>query len=434
MPFPGASEWHCSVCAAVNSSERQNCFACGQARRADGEQRAEKEPRMDASLYQEHLLAQRLDKRNVSRRRFLLAGLTAGAALALGAGVFLFRPPWVRELDMDSAVTAVSWSPDSSAFAAGSSHVTIWRACDGQELTSLPIMRYAKVFSVAWSPTSRYFAVAWSGAGAIGGFVSIWKTPTQESASSWKHERDIPIGGGFDVSPLVVAWSPDGTRLAVGDSGGGLQIWNPSSGQVLHVLQPSQAIAEAWIPVSSLAWSPDGTHIAAVNVAAGTTYAVWNATTGKVMPLPSQCGIFIFPGQWYLNITVLGWSPDGTTIAGSGCETVLIWRWNKESGSWKKVHSLPVTPSLGIPAITALTWAPDSQRFATADRNNKILIWHASTGQQLGSYTLNPPQVGGDSQGYMDTDFEIYTLAWSPDGKYLLSGDYAGRVLLWAVR
>ncbi len=198
------------------------------------------------------------------------------------------------------------------------------------------------------------------------------------------------------------------------------------------MLQTSQA--KSSIPVSSLAWSPDGTYIAALKMAAGAKYAVWNATTGKAMLLPSQLGISIAPDQWYLNTTALGWSPDGTTLAGSSGGKVLIWQWTKESGSWKEVHTLSVTPSVVITGfITALTWAPDSQRFATADQNNKILIWHASTGQQTGSYALNPPQVGGESQGYMDTDFEIYTLAWSPDGKYLLSGDYAGRVLLWKI-
>ena len=38
MPFSGALEWHCSGCAAVNGSERESCFACGQARRADNDE------------------------------------------------------------------------------------------------------------------------------------------------------------------------------------------------------------------------------------------------------------------------------------------------------------------------------------------------------------------------------------------------------------
>src|SRR5215469_1123791 len=38
MPFSGALEWYCSGCAAVNGSERQSCFACGQARRAEDDE------------------------------------------------------------------------------------------------------------------------------------------------------------------------------------------------------------------------------------------------------------------------------------------------------------------------------------------------------------------------------------------------------------
>src|SRR5215472_1716710 len=38
MPFSGASPWHCSGCAAVNGGERQRCFACGQARRAEDDE------------------------------------------------------------------------------------------------------------------------------------------------------------------------------------------------------------------------------------------------------------------------------------------------------------------------------------------------------------------------------------------------------------
>src|SRR2546421_7797006 len=90
--------------------------------------------------------------RNLSRRRFLVAGLTAGSIVALGTGTSLLLPrlfpsaralpAGAREFDLDNHVVnvnTVAWSPDSHLFAAGGAmnQVKIWRVSDGQELTSL---------------------------------------------------------------------------------------------------------------------------------------------------------------------------------------------------------------------------------------------------------------------------------------------------------
>jgi len=398
-----------------------------------GAQSTETELRRDAAPDQEPLVAQRLDKRNASRRRFLLAGLTAGAALALGAGASLFGPrlfpaaPWEREFDLDNSVSTVAWSPDSHLFAAGGGNqIKVWRTSDGQELTRLagPDSN-SGTGSIAWSPQSRYVASTW------GSGVRIWKVPSDENTSLWPYERDLILQGQNPAlhysRPMVIAWSPDGTRLAVGDSSGGLQVVNPYNGQVLRVLQTSRSDSEIPVsPVSSLAWSPDGTSIVAIDVAAGGRYAIWNTTTGKAMLLPSPNWIPIHPG-WVINFPALGWSPDGTTIAADNRGIIHVWQWNEQGRGWEHARSIS-NPS----GSSALTWSPDSQRFATADSNNTIIrIWRASTGQQPGSYSANPPQ------NYTLTryDFtEFFALAWAPDGKHLLSGDAYGRVLLWVVR
>ncbi len=387
--------------------------------------------------------------RNLSRRRFLVASLTISSIVALGTGTSLILerllpsaralPAGTREFDLDNhVVNTVAWSPNGHLFAAGgaTNQVKIWRVSDGQELTSLsgPDSN-AGTWSIAWSPQGTYVASTWNSAWT-GSRISIWKVPPDENASLWSRERDLILHEhlkagpeNLNVWPMAVAWSPDETRLAVGVSGGGLQIWNPSSGQILRVLQASQEKAE--IPVSSLSWSPDGTRLAALNVGAGAKYAVWNATTGVALILPSPNGIPTHHTGWWNNMTAVGWSPDGTTLAASSGGNVLVWQWDEKKGSWGNGRSIPVTTWM----MTALTWSPDSKRFATADRDNKILIWQAPTGQRLGSYTINPPQVADwnndtRAQGYMDTDFQINAVAWAPDGKHLLSGDQAGRVLL----
>ena len=375
---------------------------------------------------------------NLSRRRFLVAGLTVGSVVALGTGTALLLPrlfpsaravpAGTREFDLNGGnVLTVAWSRDGSTFAAGggTNHVNIWRVSDGQELTSLSGPdAHAGSWSVAWSPPSNYLASAWNSAWT-GNRVRIWKVPTDEYASLWPQEKDLIL----QEQPMVVAWSPDGARLAVGDLAGGLQIWDPFSGQQLRVLQVPQVQAE--MPVSSLAWSPDGTRLVALNVAAGAKYAVWNISTGAATILPSQHGLQNTQAGWYNNRSTVSWSPDGTMLAGSSDGNVLIWQWDQRGGNWKQMRSLLVTTW----RITALCWSPESKRLATADRDNKIRLWLASTGQQLGSYSISPPQVGGwnqDSraQGYEDTDFEIEALGWAPDGNHLLSGDQAGRVLL----
>jgi serine/threonine protein kinase len=415
---------------------------------AFGAQSTETELRRDAAPYQEPLVAQRLEARNASRRRFLLAGLTASAALALGAGASLFRPRlfpaaplrprlfpaalhWVREFDQGNLVTTVAWSPDGHLFAAGgaTNHITVWRTSDGQELTRLAGPdSHAWTWSIAWSPHSRSVASTWNSAWS-GNRVRIWNVPSDEHTALWPHERDLilqgqdPALGIENWWPMVIAWSPDGTRLAVGDSSGGLHVVNPSNGQVLRVLQTSGS--KSGIPVSSLAWSPDGTSIVALDVAAGVRgrYAIWNTTTGKAMLLPSP-NANVIP-MWTNHGTAVGWSLDGTTIAASGEGNILVWQWNEKGGGWEHARSIP-----NPPWMNALTWSPDSQRFATADEKHPVIrIWRASTGQQLGSYSVNPPQIN-----WPYDDGEIRALAWGPDGKHVLSGDEDGRVLLWVVR
>lgn len=329
---------------------------------------------------------------------------------------------------MRNTISSLAWSPDSRAFAAvtlgegyGSSiaKLNVWRTSDSQELlTSLfqpPLKGNSRV---AWSPDGSDFAVAWDD-----GSVEIWEAKAGDDSASWSQKASFHIGVRA-ANPYLTgfSWSADGKRLVVSYADEGLHVALPLDVYERENMgwhrMPTPPVDTQMRSIRAV--SPDGTQ--AIGQQASATYAVWSVATGKAIPLP----VMLADPQ-----TQFAWSPDEYSLAASYGGNVLIWQWNTQRKGWAFVRSLAVTPFGGI---NALVWSPDNTRLATADSDNVIRLWSASTGDLLGPFRLplfDHPH--SKIEEYTDTDNAITGLAWSPSGKYLLSGNNAGQVLLQLV-
>jgi serine/threonine protein kinase len=79
--------------------------------------------------------------------------------------------------------------------------------------------------------------------------------------------------------------------------------------------------------------------------------------------------------------------------------------------------------------INAISWAPDNKTFATAGDDGTIQSWKTIQTGQTGS-TIN--EGIQHQQTYTRSNHRnVLSVAWSPDGKYLLFEDDAGTVNIW---
>lgn len=424
MPPTGSLPWHCDNCGRVNDGGQLTCTLCG------GLYKSGDPP------WQPPALAHRPDKGSILRRFFLIC-LTVGIALNLCAGGLVFAylsyTPFrtIHAFPMRNGISSVAWSPDSRVFAAvtwgeyiGNSiaMVSVWRTSDSRELYTY-IYQSAPIHGsqLAWSPDGRSFAIAWDD-----GNVKIWGSANDYSSWPQKSSFHIHVNASANLYLTGIAWSADGKHLVMSYSDGELHVWDTVGG---HPLPTVQAPRVATQMSSILALSPDGTQAivpdqqTSINYA---TYATWDVTTGKVIPLPSQNMIQAN------DVTHFAWSPDGNALAVSAGGHVMNWQWNKQRNSWTFVRSIAVATFGRV--IFALAWSPDRKRLATADSANVVRIWSASTGDLLGPFRLPLfDHPNSKNEEYTDTDNAITGLAWSPNGKYLLSGNNADQVILQVV-
>ena len=128
----------------------------------------------------------------------------------------------------------------------------------------------------------------------------------------------------------------------------------------------------------------------------------------------------------------VAYSPDGKSIV-SGCEDNTLQIWNARTGE-------PIGARLGNPStkdvgseVTSVAFSPDGQRIVSGYADNTVQLWNAITGVPLGN-----PLVHGDatsSQLIFDQTVTAYnsvnSVAFSPDGKYIISGSGDNTVRVW---
>ncbi|PVF94734.1 YVTN repeat-like/Quino protein amine dehydrogenase, partial [Serendipita vermifera] len=287
------------------------------------------------------------------------------------------------KLQCNGGIVALVFSPDenqvifrSEGWGLGSCDVT------SGELTSTLLegdINYRTILSSS-TDRSRVVCVHYSS-------LYLWNATTGERIGI------APLG---HRSIECLAFSPNGTRIALGCSNGTLELWDAGTG--LCRLANWNAHDKG---ITCLAFSPDGTRI--VSGSHDATLRRWDAITYS-----SIGGMKGHVGQ----IGCLALSSDGNRIA-SGSSNGAVHVWDGLTGT-----------SIGGPleghtgGITCLSFFAGNTRIISGSYDRTLRLWNVAADQSV------------KSNQERHTDW-VTVIVFSPDGSRVLSGSEDGTLRLW---
>jgi WD40 repeat protein len=199
------------------------------------------------------------------------------------------------------------------------------------------------MWSVAFSPDGRQLA-SWESDG-IGGTVRLWDVRTGKELLALR-ERANSGGGG--AAPGL-AFSPDGRRLVSWGRDNKLHLWDPRSGEEVLTL-----LSGVHLGRRAVAFSPDSTRLASGDGGGGGTVMVWDARTGeKVLALK---GHTLGRPIWSVAFT-----RDGASVVSSDVDGRQL-AWDARTG--RPLANVPRSLADEDPARSA-----DGRYFAWIDGN-----------------------------------------------------------------
>jgi sugar lactone lactonase YvrE len=210
---------------------------------------------------------------------------------------------------------------------------------------------------------------------------------------------DPNANSGIQSAVDSVAFSPDGTTLAVGDDDYSTYLWSLASRTITATLTAPNSLN-----VYSVAFSPHGTTLA-VGDDEGITY-LWSLATRTITATLTR------PGLSYQANSV-AFSPDGATLAVGTIHGTYLW----------SLASRTITATLTDPGsyhwVDSVAFSPDGATLAVGDENGSTYLW------SLASRTITATLTAPGSHG------NVNSVAFSRDGTTLAVGDSDGKTYLW---
>jgi WD40 repeat protein len=223
---------------------------------------------------------------------------------------------------------------------------------------------------------------------------------------------------GHVAGVTAVAFSPDG-KMLISASELTMKLWDVASGEVLKTFRPddppqvcetrasdgscrSMMRNDAYhAVVKSVAFSPDGRTV----VSASYRTKVWDVATGRVLRTLTAPGLEGLQN----DRAFVTFSPDGRRLA----TTHGLELWDVDSGHLIRTFDQAAGSSDQIAAFS-----PNGRMVASAGTlDNTVKLWDVASGRLI--WTL----VGHTK--------EILSIAFSPDGRTVLSGSRDGTARLW---
>ena len=198
-----------------------------------------------------------------------------------------------------------------------------------------------------------------------------------------------------------VAFSPDGSRLAVG-SKIGLWLYDVFTMNPLALWDTERGL------VSAVAFSPDGTLLANGNSDA--EVKVWNVQSQQCIFKTKREGRFNNPHQ-------LLFSPDGQRLAASGGRYCAVYVWHPETSKQVAKFTFENVPEKGPRYFIPLAFSPDGNTLASASPENTFSLWDIEAGERIALFTGHTAPVSA--------------LTFSPCGQFLVSVDRDGAAYEW---